>query len=181
MEDAVARLRRVGIAVAMRHDSTVVADVEAAITEANAISQQINDWEGRWPLNTYRERDVGKLSKLALERLTRAEAMNLDQYRGLLVRRTEIRATYARLAGECDACVTLSASGPAPVGLGATGDASYAVPCSLLGVPAISLPLFRIDGLPLGLQVTGFEHNDAAAFAAAAWIEGTLASSPAAH
>ena len=29
-------------------------------------------------------------------------------------------------------------------------------------------------GLPLGLQVSGFEHGDAAAFAIAAWIETTL-------
>ena len=28
------------------------------------------------------------------------------------------------------------------------------------------------DGLPLGLQVTGFAHGDAATFAAAAWISG---------
>jgi Asp-tRNA(Asn)/Glu-tRNA(Gln) amidotransferase A subunit family amidase len=172
--DAVAKLRRAGIDVATRHDTPLVAEVETAIQEANSISQQINDWEGRWPLNTYRERDAGKLSRLALERLARAEAMTLDQYRELLKRRAEIRAAYGRLAETCDGCVTLSASGPAPVGLGFTGDASFAVPCSLLGVPAISLPLFRVDGLPVGLQVTGFEHGDAATFAAAAWIEATL-------
>ena len=78
---------------------------------ANSVSQQINDWEGRWPLNTYRERDAGKLSKLALERLARAEAMNIDQYRRLLARRAEIRAVYGKLAEQCDACLTLSASG----------------------------------------------------------------------
>jgi Asp-tRNA(Asn)/Glu-tRNA(Gln) amidotransferase A subunit family amidase len=174
LQDAVERLRSVGVGVATRHDTPAVATVETAIAEANAVSQQINDWEGRWPLNTYRERDAEKLSKLARERLARAEAMNLDQYRGLLARRTEIRAAYAQLAHDYAGCMTLSASGPAPVGLSFTGDASFAVPCSLLGVPAISLPLFRIDGLPLGLQVTGFEHGDAATFATAAWIEASL-------
>jgi Asp-tRNA(Asn)/Glu-tRNA(Gln) amidotransferase A subunit family amidase len=136
---------------------------------------RINDWEGRWPLNTYRERDAGALSKPSLQRLRNAEAMNLDQYRALLKERAAIRARYAELASACDACITLSALGPAPVGLGSTGDASFAVPFSLLGVPAISLPLFWIDGLPLGLQVTGFEHGDAALFAAAAGIEAVLA------
>ena len=101
--------------------------------------------------------------------------MNLDQYRKLLAQRANIRKIYGELAAQCDGCITLSAAGPAPVGLGWTGDASFAVPFSLLGVPAVSLPLFRLDGLPLGLQVTGFEHRDAATLAAAAWIEHALA------
>jgi len=139
------------------------------------VSMRINDWEGRWPLNTYRDRDAGKLSKPSLQRLSNAEGMNLDQYRALLKERAEIRARYAGLASACDACITLSAPGPAPAGLGWTGDASFAVPFSLLGVPAVSLPLFQVGGLPVGLQVTGFEHGDAALFAAAAWIETALA------
>jgi len=175
MEDAVARLKRAGVAILTRRDAPKVESVEAAIADAGSLANRINDWEGRWPLNTYRERDAEKLSALSRERLARAEAMNLDVYRGLLAERAKIRATYAALAAECDGCVTLSASGPAPVGLHFTGDASFAVPCSLIGVPAISLPLFRIDGLPLGFQVTGFEHGDADTFATAAWIESVLA------
>jgi Asp-tRNA(Asn)/Glu-tRNA(Gln) amidotransferase A subunit family amidase len=173
MEDAVARLARAGVEILTR-DDTKVAAAEDALVPANSVSMQINDWEGRWPLNTYRERDAEKLSRISRERLARAEAMNLDQYRALLAERTRVRAAYAALADACDGCVTLSASGPAPLGLNFTGDASFAVPFSLLGVPAISLPLFQIDGLPLGLQVTGFEHGDAATFAAAAWIEHCL-------
>ncbi|MFL5109040.1 MAG: amidase, partial [Xanthobacteraceae bacterium] len=66
-------------------------------------------------------------------------------------------------------------------GLGWTGDASFAVPASLLGTPAISLPLFRVDGLPLGFQVMGFEHGDAATFAMVAWIEAALGPAKAAR
>jgi len=81
MEDAVARLRTAGIDVLTRREAPSVEAVEAAIVEANWISNRINDWEGRWPLNTYRERDAAKLSRLSLERLARAEAMRLDDYR----------------------------------------------------------------------------------------------------
>jgi Asp-tRNA(Asn)/Glu-tRNA(Gln) amidotransferase A subunit family amidase len=176
MQEAVARLEHAGVEVLTRRGASKVDVFEGAIAEAGSLANRINDWEGRWPLNTYRERDAGKLSTPARERLARAEGMSLDVYRSLLAERARIRAIYGELAAECDGCVTLSASGPAPVGLHFTGDASFAVPCSLLGVPAISLPLFRHEGLPLGLQVTGFEHGDADAFAIAAWIESVLAS-----
>jgi Asp-tRNA(Asn)/Glu-tRNA(Gln) amidotransferase A subunit family amidase len=43
-----------------------------------------------------------------------------------------------------------------------------------LAIPSISLPLFRDEGLPLGLQVAGFPDRDADTFATAAWIERTL-------
>jgi Asp-tRNA(Asn)/Glu-tRNA(Gln) amidotransferase A subunit family amidase len=167
LKDAVARLRQAGVEVATRHDDEMIAAVETAIADAAPVSMSINDWEGRWPLNTYRNRDVEQLSRGARRRLAKAEAMSLAGYRELLSQRARVRGIYAVLADAYDACVTLSASGPAPVGLGSTGDPTFAVPSSLLGVPAISLPLFWPDGLPLGLQVLGFEHGDAATFAAA--------------
>ena len=113
-------------------------------------------WESRWPLNTYRNRDAGKLSRAMLARLAQAEAMGLDDYRADLDERIRVRALYNSLAAQCDSCVTLAAPAAAPVGLGSTGDPVFAVPFSLLGVPAISLPLMHEQGLPLGLQVTGF-------------------------
>jgi Asp-tRNA(Asn)/Glu-tRNA(Gln) amidotransferase A subunit family amidase len=41
------------------------------------------------------------------------------------------------------------------------------VPASLLGTPALSLPVLVAEDLPLGLQVIGFEGKDAEMFAAA--------------
>ena len=58
----------------------------------------------------------------------------------MLADRDKRRATYAALAADFDACITLTATGAAPVGLGSTGDPVFVVPASMLGVPAISLP-----------------------------------------
>jgi Asp-tRNA(Asn)/Glu-tRNA(Gln) amidotransferase A subunit family amidase len=100
--------------------------------------------------------------------------MTLAQYRAGLKERARIRGLYAELAGSCDACVTLSAPGAAPAGLQATGNPQFAVPSSLLGIPALSLPLFQLDGMPLGLQVLGYANRDEAAFAVGAWLRDHL-------
>jgi Asp-tRNA(Asn)/Glu-tRNA(Gln) amidotransferase A subunit family amidase len=105
-----------------------------------------------------------------LERLEQGKLMSIADYRGWLKQRTSIRTLYAELAETCDACITLSAPGAAPAGLTATGNPQFAVPSSLLGVPAVSLPLFMLDGMPLGLQVLGYANADAGAFATAAWL-----------
>jgi Asp-tRNA(Asn)/Glu-tRNA(Gln) amidotransferase A subunit family amidase len=82
--------------------------------------------------------------------------------------RVKRRATFHQLAAEVDACITLTAPGAAPVGLGWTGDPTFVVPGSMLGVPAITLPVLQDGGLPLGLQLLGFAHRDAALFSIAA-------------
>jgi Asp-tRNA(Asn)/Glu-tRNA(Gln) amidotransferase A subunit family amidase len=63
---------------------------------------------------------------------------------------------------------------PAPVGLGSTGNPIFNVPASLVGIPALSLPLLSAGGLPLGLQVMGFVGEDARLFAIGAAVRGEL-------
>ena len=89
------------------------ADVTPAA--ARSLSTRINAWESRWPLNTYRERDAGKLSRTMLDRLAQAEAMSPEDYAAALTERVRIRNLYAELATQCDGCVTLAAPGAAPV------------------------------------------------------------------
>jgi len=171
IQESLALLSRNGIDILTRQSDQLVRAVEEAIADARALSIRINTWESRWPLNTYRNRDAGKLSRAMLARLAQAEAMSLDDYRADLDERIRVRALYESLAAQCDACVTLAAPAAAPVGLSSTGDPVFAVPFSLLGVPAISLPLLREQGLPLGLQVTGFQGKDATTSAIAGWVE----------
>jgi len=171
IQKSLALLSRNGIDILTRQSDQLVGAVEEAIADARALSIRINTWESRWPLNTYRNRDAGKLSRAMLARLAQAEAMSADDYRADLNERIRVRALYESLAAQCDACVTLAAPAAAPVGLSSTGDPVFAVPFSLLGVPAISLPLLREQGLPLGLQVTGFQGKDATTSAIAGWVE----------
>ncbi len=55
-----------------------------------------------------------------------------------------------------------------------TGSPEFAVPASLLGVPALSLPVFGVNGMPLGLQLIGFFDRDAETFAMANWLMSSL-------
>lgn len=171
---ACAQLRARGVSVVTGADHAGVANVGRALGDGIALARRINAWESRWPLNTYRDRAAGKLSAAMLQRLADAEAMTPDDYRAALAERARLRALYADLARDCDACVTLSAPGPAPLGLQSTGNPAFAVPSSLLGTPSISLPLLSVDGLPVGLQAIGFEHGDADLFAFAAWLQQVL-------
>ena len=165
------RLKAVGCDVVDSSSDVNVGAVEDAIAEAMPLSRGINAWEGRWPLNTYAQ-DMSRnlLSKTMQDRLDVANRMTQDEYRGLLAERHRAREIYERLKASCDACVTLSATGAAPHGLESTGDPAVTVPTSLLGVPTLSLPVLRAEGLPLGLQVIGFADDDAALFAVAASV-----------
>ena len=162
------RLEDAGVEVLDRNSHSGVAAVEAAIVGGVELSGGLNNWDFRWPLNTYaRDMDRNKLSEQARDRLDEAETMTLEDYQGLVKKRHRIRDIYSGLKKDADVCVTLSAPGPAPVGLDWTGDAVFAVPSSILGTPSVSLPVLEAEGLPLGLQVMGYANQDAAAMAAA--------------
>ena len=96
--------------------------------------------------------------------------MMQDDYALAIARRDAIRLQYAKLAGQFDALVSVTAPGAAPVGLGYTGNPVFVVPGSLLGVPVVTLPALESEGLPLGLQLLGFEGGDATLFSVAARI-----------
>ncbi len=169
-QEALTILKSAGGALVSRHESATVAAVEEAISSARELSHDIIAWESRWPLNTYRVRDIAKLSQPMLDLAARAEATTLDDYRRDIAERERRRAVYRALAAEFDACLTLAAPGAAPVGLTWTGDPAFVVPGSMLGVPTISLPALEDDGLPLGLQLLGFADADAALFSIAGGV-----------
>ncbi len=167
---AAARLRESGVALIDRRTNALVAEIETALAPAVALTRRINAWESRWPLNTYRQKNAALLSKSMLDRLAEGEALTPDGYRRDIAERARIRSLYAKLAAVAGGAVTLSATGAAPIGLHSTGDPVFAAPGSLLGIPAISLPVLSAEELPLGLQILGFEQEDAALFAVAVFL-----------
>jgi Asp-tRNA(Asn)/Glu-tRNA(Gln) amidotransferase A subunit family amidase len=171
----VMRLKSAGIEIRTRHNDDKVAALETDLVNAMELSHRCNGWETRWFIRTMRERDAAALSRSILDRAQRYEDMTLADHRADLRERARVRAVHAELAATCDACITLAAPNHAPEGLGSTGNPEFAVPASLLGVPALSLPLFEVNDMPLGLQVIGYFDRDAGAFAAGAWLMSRLA------
>ena len=79
-----------------------------------------------------------------------------------------------------DALLSPTAPGPAPAGLGSTGDGSFCAPWSNAGVPAISLPSgVAASGLPHAIQLVQAAGAEARLLGVAAWCERALAFSQA--
>ena len=175
---ATRRLEAYGVQVKSRSDDQDLESVERALADALPLTLAINAWEGRWPLNTYADLAASALSQAARERLKSAEAMTQEEFGELLKQRESVRAAYARVAAHFDAVVTLGACGAAPVGLGTTGNPAMNVSASLLGCPALTLPVLADEDLPLGLQLLGRRDEDAALFGVASWIAGEAWSRP---
>jgi len=75
-----------------------------------------------------------------------------------------------------DAILTPASLGTAPKGLASTGDPALCTLWTLLGVPALSLPLMQGEnGLPLGVQLVGRRNFDARLLRTARWLVEKLA------
>lgn len=171
--DARSRLDRfvasAGVPVLTRENHDGVAELEKALTGALAKGRDIINYESRWMVDALSAQDPTGVSESLRSRIDTVRHLTAADYQALLRWRANLRAVFAAVMSDADVAVTLSAPGAAPQGLTSTGDASFTVPSSLLGAPAVSLPVFTDDGLPLGLQLIGAEHEDERLFATARW------------
>ena len=165
-----ARLIGDDLQIVDRRASRRVDHLEQAIVDARELSSKINAWEGLWPFAELQQRHGDQFSPTYRERMALAAAMTADDYVAALARRDSMRRAFDALAGEVDALVTLSAPGPAPVGLQSTGKPVFNAVATALRVPALSLPLLQVDGMPVGLQLIGFAGAEAALSAYARWV-----------
>lgn len=103
----------------------------------------------------------GVMSAKLAEVIAQGRAVSAAQYHDALAQREPLYAEFVALAGSFDAVLTPASAGIAPLGLGATGSPAFNALWTYLGVPAISLPLLTVDGLPLGVQAVAPRDRDA--------------------
>ncbi|MGE0626953.1 MAG: amidase [Hyphomicrobiaceae bacterium] len=176
LAEARKRLSALGIEIADRTEDPDIETLERAIADALDLTFRIYEWEFLWPFASYAKGDPRGLSEPLRKNLANGMSMTIDDYRQALARRRSIRARAAWTGARFDAFMTLGATGAAPIGLSSTGDPAVTVAGSLLGGPAISLPLLQDEGLPLGLQLIGRMNEDADLLSVAEWVWQSYAS-----
>jgi Asp-tRNA(Asn)/Glu-tRNA(Gln) amidotransferase A subunit family amidase len=118
----------------------------------HTVVKTINDYEGARTHREHLERLRGsKLGDLIERGLATTDAV----YQDALAQLHAARAEMAQIYEEYPALLWPASLGPAPRGLGSTGDPRMNAPFTGLGVPAISIPMrLAEDQLPMGLQIT---------------------------
>jgi Asp-tRNA(Asn)/Glu-tRNA(Gln) amidotransferase A subunit family amidase len=102
--------------------------------------------------------------------IERAGQLTVADYARACGARERLRAQHRALAGAVDGFISLAHIGPGQVGQPLGGTPWYNDASSAIGAPSFNLPLLAVDGLPLGVQLMGFEHDDAGTLALARWL-----------
>jgi len=166
MDDAIARLRAVGVAI----DEVDLPEEWTALVEA---ARTINTFEGA---RTQRARftEFGSRIGKRLAELVRSGLRLAEQgYEDARAHVEHMKAEMQALFREYPAILSPAATGPAPAGLGFTGDPVHNAAWTALGTPAITVPL-PVQGAPLGLQMASAWGRDDALVGMAACAESLL-------
>lgn len=126
-------------------------------------------------LASYRERGEDKLSERLQGLIAAGDKVSAVQYNLAVERAQLLNEALDPIFDEYDAIVTPAAAGEAPAGLDATGDPAFATLWSLLGTPAVTLPLLEgSNGLPIGVQLVSRRGDDARLMRTARWLVNEL-------
>ncbi len=168
LEEAVSRLARAGAQVrdvelppeceGLVHAQERIATFEAA----RSLAQELNE-------------SADLLSDDLRDRLLEGASMPHEEYTAARNLQDQCATLVDGIWDELDVLATLPATGEAPRGLTWTGDHSFNSIWTVVQTPCVTLPVFTgPTGLPIGLQVVGPRHRDAAMLSAAEWIHRAL-------
>ena len=166
---AVERLRAAGADVSERELPPSFADAHAAMRTIMAYEACVHFAK----LRADRAEDMSSQLRALID-----EGAGIEDgaYRAALLLQETLRAEFADYMVSFDALITPPAPGEAPATLEQTGSPAFCTIWSLLGVPAITVPVdLGPHGLPLGLQIVAAYREESAALAVACWCEQTFA------
>jgi len=161
----VAALRRAGAAVEE-------IELPGAFDETHHAHRCIMAHEAAHNLGEIQRRHRALLSPRLNALLDEGLAVTAERYRAALESRQAARQGFGGFMREFDAVITPPATGEAPATLSETGSPAFCTLWTLLGVPAITIPVAPgARGLPLGMQVVGALDRDDELIAVASWCE----------
>jgi aspartyl-tRNA(Asn)/glutamyl-tRNA(Gln) amidotransferase subunit A len=147
--------------------------------EGPAIRDVVNAVEMAEHYAEYDRRGRDRLSEPIRQTMERGRATPAADYAHALAVRDRLARDFDAALDGFDAALVPAAPGPAPAGLGRTGDPIFNGVWTLLGTPAVTVPAFRAEnGLPVGVQLVGRRGDDARVLAVARSLEQWLAGRP---
>jgi Asp-tRNA(Asn)/Glu-tRNA(Gln) amidotransferase A subunit family amidase len=179
-EQVLSQIRNAGIIVLRRADLPDLEAFERSIEDAQSIAGLITAWENQWSFRNLVAESPDGVSQRTKNVLASAEAMTPQDYRDLLERRDQAQRRHAALQSHVDALIAPPAVGIAPLRVNdepgrplvsnPTGNSVFNTPSSILGAPAVTIPLIALAGLPMGIQVMGQQQADARITGIARWL-----------
>ena len=136
-------------------------DMDATCARASEASAILQDVELAANFGPILDRAPDKVTKSLADRIERGRRVRGIDYVAALEARKIFRDTLEEVFLDYGTILTPPARGVAPKGLETTGDPVFCGLWTYLGVPAITMPLLEVDGLPLGVQLVGAPRDDA--------------------
>jgi Asp-tRNA(Asn)/Glu-tRNA(Gln) amidotransferase A subunit family amidase len=104
-------------------------------------------------------------------RLKKGIGSGFDAYRAALSLLVQARRELDDVFDSFDLLLTVPVTGEAPVGLSSTGNSSLCATWTAMHVPVLNLPVFSgPNGLPIGAQLVGRQHEDREMLSFARWV-----------
>jgi Asp-tRNA(Asn)/Glu-tRNA(Gln) amidotransferase A subunit family amidase len=112
-----------------------------------------------------------KMSESLQANIAEGRALTPVDYTHAVEQRDRVASGLDEVYDRFDAILCLPAAGPAPEGLGWTGDPVFNAFWTYIGTPCVTVPLLEVDGLPMGVQLTGPRGGDGPLLRTARWLE----------
>jgi len=166
---AIAALRRSGFTLEPL-------DIKDALKKLDEANNTVMFYEGA-RFHEQRFKEFGDQLDQSLAQLVRdGLKMPVEQYNEARKFIADSRTRFSQIFKSTPVILTPAAPGPAPLGLSSTGDARMNSPWTAMGMPALTIPMPIVTGLPLGLQLTADTGQDARVLRAGVLLDPVLRS-----
>ena len=147
-------------------------ELPAEFENAHRVHRVILAYEAGRHFRELQQHDRDLISARMNELIDEGAATSEHDYHAALNAAAALRRAYAAYIQSYEAVITPPTTGEAPATLEETGNPAFCTIWTLLGVPAVTIPVGTGPaGMPIGVQIVGARDADDSLLAVAAWCE----------